>query len=497
MNAFQQLLQIQKANEQAVGSKKDINIPKEFTEEQSLCARIALNGDSICITGPAGTGKSFLLSYLVPALRKKHGAKKVHVSAATALAATHLDGATTVHATAGTGIDVSDINHCLKKAGRTPFWKDAKVWIIDEISMVTPEYFTALNSIGKRIRNKPNLPFGGIQIIVLGDFMQLPYIDSKYADKRKKDPSLPVNPPSLFDCKAWKETFKKIVLLTKVQRQQNQEFVELLQRARMGELTDEDDTVLILRMGATFPDNGIKATHIYTHKANVEAENNSNLAKLDGEVHTFLAEDGGSNEYAVKGLQNNCMAPTNLKLKLDAQVMLVKNIQPPHLVNGSRGRVVGFRALEAGEPEYPDVEFESGITMNMGRKLWEVKKGDVKQAFRNQVPLCLAWAITVHKCQGMSIDKACLDISRCFVPGQAYTGLSRVRTLEGLSLVGYSRANIKVNPRGVEWYASLGDVNAQRKDEELKEELLKSAKKKIKVEEKQKGNQWWNEYEEK
>jgi ATP-dependent DNA helicase PIF1 len=327
--------------------------------------------------------------------------------------------------------------------------------------MVSPEFFTALDIVGCRVRKERDRPFGGIQLVLLGDFMQLPPIDKDFEERKKKDPSL--KRPALFNSKAWGKCVEKTFLLTQVHRQKNIVFVELLNRVRMGLMTPEDEKVLRSRSNARLLQNGILPTRIYTHKSNVENENYIHLNKLKGEERTYNSKDTGPDEYAMKALQKNCLAPTALRLKVDAQVMLLKNLAPPLLVNGSRGRVVGFQAVEgsADKKEYPIVEFENGLTRTIGTDEWVTKKAEVVRARRTQVPLCLAWALTVHKCQGMTLDKATLDISRCFAPGQGYVGLSRCSTLEGLSLLGFNPKNIKADEVALRYYAQLGDECAK------------------------------------
>lgn len=467
-----------------------------FTPEQQLALQYALEGHNLCITGSAGTGKSYLLRHIIQQLRIRHGDKGVYVTASTGLASTHIDG-TTLHSFAGVGVDFSDMDYILKRAKKLKSWREASVLIIDEMSMISPHFWTVLNTLGKRVRGVPQKPFGGIQVIVTGDFMQLPYIDKDYAEKRKKDPTLPSDPLPLFACKSWKDTIQKTVLLSIVHRQKDDLFINLLQHVRMGQLTDEDDALLRSRIGAVLPQDGIEPTRIHTHKADVESENNRKLKELPGPEYVYDSEDEGPNLNALKVLRNNCLAPTRLVLKVGAQVMLVKNLAPPELVNGSRGVVVGFKSVTAGQPEYPDVQFTNGSIINLGRQVWEAKKGDSIQASRSQVPLALAWALTVHKCQGMTLDKVQEDISRCFATGQAYTALSRCTSLEGITLIGYTRDCIKVDARAVEWYARLGDAQAQVKEEEMREaaeRMEAEVEKKKSMESKKRGRNWWDEY---
>jgi len=438
------------------------NILKEaLTLEQKEARDAVLDGQNVFITGAAGVGKSHLTNILIQELRKKHGTDKVYVTASTGIAATHIGG-TTLHSFAGIGIDFSDMNQVMKKAWKNKGnWTNACALVIDEISMVSPAFFTALDLVGRRVRKQRDVPFGGIQLVVLGDFLQLPPIDKDFEDRKRKDPSLKRN--ALFSCKAWEKCIQRTFLLTIVHRQKNMEFVHLLNRVRMGTLTPEDGHMLRKRVNARLSNNGILPTRIYTHKSNVENENYIHLNKLTGKEYTYDARDTGPDEYALRTLQKNCLAPATLKLKVDAQVMLLKNMEPPLLVNGSRGRVVAFKRIEAQpeEKEYPVIEFENGEVRTIGPDEWVTKQADVVRARRNQVPLCLAWALTVHKCQGMTLDKVTLDISRCFAPGQAYVGLSRCSTLEGLSLLGFNPKNLKADPDALEFYARLGDTNAK------------------------------------
>lgn len=433
---------------------------KQMTPEQEKIISAAEAGYNLFFTGSAGVGKSFILRHLITVLQRLHGQDGVFVTGSTGVAATHIGG-TTVHSFAGFGI-ATDINEAMKrvrkKIGKShpnmERWANCKVLIIDEISMISPEFFSLLDQVGKRVRKVPDKPFGGIQVIVTGDFLQLPPVN--------KDSTASAG--MLFDCKAWKDCMELSILLTKVHRQKNIDDIELLQHVRLGSITDADDATLRARMNAKLTDNGILPTRVYTHNRDVQSENNLELAKLKGPSEKFGAHDSGSDKFALDSLKKSCLAPDVLELKIGAQVMLLKNLAPPLLVNGSRGRVVGFyRELQADGTDKATqvrVEFDNGSSHLIGVDVWNVTKGYQVVATRKQIPLCLAWAITIHKCQGMTLDKMQVDISSCWEPGQAYVALSRCTALSGLSLLGYNRAKITSNPKVLEFYQKLGDVDA-------------------------------------
>lgn len=479
-------------------------VKKEFAPialslEQRRVLEAADRGESFFLTGSAGVGKSFLTNAIIERMKRKYGDASVFVTASTGIAATHIGG-TTLHSFGGFGTDFTNPRQMVKKAGRNAKdWKRAQVLIIDEISMISPSHLTALDIVARQIRKRPQAPMGGIQVIAVGDFMQLPYIDRDYEERRKRDPSMPATQPALFECKAWKECFSKTYLLQQVHRQKADAHIDMLQRVRMGQETDEDDILLRMRLDAPVSCGSVEPTLVYTHKMNVEAYNTQQLARIQEEEIIYEASDKGKDKYAVENLQKNCMAPTMLRLKKGAQVMLVANLAPPLLVNGSRGVVIDFEhdiedAKKRGE-RYPLVQFANGETLLITRNVWRTQKGETLLAQRSQVPLCLAWALTVHKCQGMTLDVARLDISRCFAPGQAYVALSRCSSLDGMSLIGYNRSKITVDKRCVEFYARLGDANAQKKHEEasaVKKEVLQEEP--TKESEPKKRKMWWDEF---
>jgi ATP-dependent DNA helicase PIF1 len=419
----------------------------ELTAEQEAVMEAVMAGKNICFTGSAGTGKSFTTKVMVARLVAKYGAAAIAVTASTGVAASHITG-TTLHSFAGTGINFDAMDQVLKKVWKyhKKKWQETRTLIVDEASMIDGTFLAALDKVGRALRKCKNKPFGGMQVILIGDFLQLPPVS-----KRGEPPVRP-----LFESLAWKQLVQQTILLKTVHRQKNDDFVGLLQRARMGAINDADDALLRSRIHAPLEDNGILPTRIYTHNVNVQHENDKQLAALQGPESVFTSKDEGSDKFALEALQKSCLAPAVLKLKLHAQVLLLKNLMPPHLVNGSRGVIVGF-----DEDTFPIVQFDNGIRMTIGQDEWSTKQGENVLASRKQVPLCLAWAITIHKCQGMTLDKACIDISKCFEPGQAYVALSRCTSLDGISLLGYDRSKIMANPDIVEFYAKLGDALAK------------------------------------
>lgn len=422
---------------------------KELSPAQQRVVDAVVAGRNVFFTGSAGTGKSFTMQHIIKVLKKMK--KNVYITASTGIAATHIGGVT-LHSFGGTGIKLDNLNHILVKVDKNPDarkrWQDCQVLVIDEISMLSGTFFTTLNQVAQVMR-KDRRSFGGIQLVVTGDFFQLPPV-------KEKD--------FVFESPAWKECIDVSIVLETVFRQRDDAvFIELLQNARMGFVTDKQDQMLQRRV--RHPLMQSNPTRLYTRRDGADAENKRHLDKLSGPLVCFNAtlhvqrKTSYEDKQAGETLKRNCLAPEELQLKVGAQVILLKNLNPPHLVNGSRGRVVGFEEEEGFK--YPVVEFTNGITLKVTRQVWECKNGTRLQASYKQIPLCLAWALTVHKGQGMTLDAAVLDIGECWDPGQAYVALSRCTSLEGVSLLSYNRAKIKADKKVIEFYASLGDAKAK------------------------------------
>ena len=235
--------------------------------------------------------------------------------------------------------------------------------------------------------------------------------------------------------------------LQTVFRQRDQTFIALLQSVRLGRVTDDVDAMLRSRVVDAPAAGDIRPTKLYSHRADVDEENARRLAALPGQSIAFPAKDSGpSAETAAKAF----IAPTSLALKIGAQVILIQNVDPPHLVNGSRGVVTGFDI----RTHNPLVRFQRG-THEVAPHTWEAKRGEELVVKREQIPLLLGWALSIHKSQGMTLDLLETDISKCWDCGQAYVALSRATSLEGLWLLGYDRRAIKADPRVIAYYESL------------------------------------------
>lgn len=443
---------------------------------------------SLFFTGKAGTGKTFTLNEII---RRLSGVKGVYITASTGIAATHIEG-TTVHSFGGTGIDMKKIEDVIVRVDRNKNarerWRDCSVLIIDEISMIDGEYFRGLETIA-RILRRDQRPFGGIQLVLTGDFLQLPPVTKKGETRQY-----------LFETDTWKSCVQECVRLQRVFRQDESEaaFKDILQNVRLGCITDAQDALLRARVRHPLAKNGVDPTRLFTKRANVDEENERHLKRLDPateKVFKSALEYRPGEKSTGDALARNCLAPNELRLRTGAQVMLLKNVKPPLLVNGSRGEVIGFQS--EGEC-VPIVKFESGVTLAVPKENWSVVRGGsnkVASATYTQIPLCLAWAITTHKSQGMTLDKVELDIGECWEPGQAYVALSRCTSLKGISLLSYDRRKIKADAKVIRFYADLGDEDAlevmkkldpsytiaKQKEEDEDETHLKSPLKKQKA----------------
>jgi len=395
---------------------------------QGLALEIMLSGQSVLLTGPAGAGKTYVLNRFI-SLAKAEG-KHVSVTATTGLAATHLGG-TTIHSWAGIGVldslPLHFADHISKS--RREIIEKTDVLIIDEISMLHDFRLDMVDEACRLVRNKPDEPFGGIQIVMSGDFFQLPPINR--GDSRAG--SFVVNST------VWQELDPAICYLQEQHRQDDELLLEILNALRAGDVRRHHAEALLERVNA-IPDVAEPLTELHTVNIDVDTLNAQKLKELSGDELIYTQTTSGAENY-VESLQRSVLAPAELHLKKGALVMAVKNSPDRKYVNGSLGQVVGF---EPGT-DYPEVAFKNGKTLTMVPDTWELRDGDKKRASISQIPLRLAWAITVHKSQGMTLDAARIDLRKAFVEGMGYVALSRVKNLFNLYLTGVNRMALQVS----------------------------------------------------
>lgn len=394
---------------------------------QGLALEIMLSGESVLLTGPAGSGKTFVLNQFIR-LAKSEG-KNVSVTATTGLAATHLSG-TTIHSWAGIGVSdelPSGFAEHLGK-GRREIIEKTDVLIIDEISMLH-DYRLDMVDVACRLVRKKDVPFGGIQLIMSGDFFQLPPINR--GDSRAGG--------FVVHSKVWQELDPTICYLEEQHRQDDEELLDILNSLRAGDIRRHHAEKLLARVDEQVPDD-MTLTELHTVNIDVDKINDGRLNELDGDELQYSQTTTGSENY-VENLQRSVLAPQTLRLKKGALVMAVKNALDRKYANGSLGTVLDFEP----STEYPIVEFHNGRTLTMMPDTWELRDGDKKRASITQIPLRLAWAITVHKSQGMTLDAARIDLRKAFVEGMGYVALSRVKNLSNLYLTGINRMALAVS----------------------------------------------------
>jgi ATP-dependent DNA helicase PIF1 len=422
---------------------------------QSLALEIMLSGESVLLTGPAGAGKTYVLNQFIKLA--KHEGKHVSVTATTGLAATHLGG-TTIHSWAGVGI--SDYipqgfaEHIAK--GRREIIERTDVLIIDEISMLHDFRLDMVDEACRLVRKEPDIPFGGIQIIMSGDFFQLPPINR--GDSRAG--SFVVN------AEVWRDLDPVICYLEEQHRQDDEVLIDILNAIRAGDVRRNHAETLLART-EVHPDEFEQMTELHTVNVDVDKMNEVKLKQLEGDEVSYQQTTTGGDNY-VENLQRSVLAPSMLRLKLGALVMAVKNSPERKYANGSIGTVVGFEP----HTDYPIIEFKNGKEISMVPDTWELRDGDKKRASITQIPLRLAWAITVHKSQGMTLDAARIDLRKAFVEGMGYVALSRVKNVNNLYLTGINQMALRVSEE-----AMSIDENLRLKASEAKKRFAHLIKK--------------------
>jgi ATP-dependent DNA helicase PIF1 len=442
------------------------DISHNLNDMQIQIYNAILEGRNVFFTGSAGTGKSFLLKYII----ERFVDSDLYITSSTGITALQLGG-TTLHSFAGVGLGTDsfpDLLYAVKKNGRAmKRLLSCKKLLIDEISMIDNILFDKLELLARTLRCN-NKPFGGIQLIVAGDFLQLPPVKGLLDSSEKG---------FIFLSPIWESIFKpeNCFLLQTVIRQSDSIFSEALNNIRIGIVSNDYFQIFNKCVNRNFSDS-IIPTKLYSTRLEVDVENYTELLKLPEEsIHKYNAFDSGI-QYYINILQNNCIARDDLELRIGAQVMLIKNINS-ELVNGSRGVVIDFVEIvedngiqitiidpnfiklnkcETVNMQYPVVKFTNGTVITMTPEVWEIKVGKKILAYRIQIPLILAWALTIHKCQGMTLDRVILDLNNIFEYGQMYVSLSRVRNLEGLCILdSFPVHKIKAHPQALCYYKLL------------------------------------------
>lgn len=417
-------------------------------DDQQRAVDIARSGKSFFLTGAGGTGKSYVIRSIVEAL--KRDGKDVALTAMTGCAALLLGkGAKTLHSWAGIGLGKESVQTLVVKLRKSfrakKNWLSVDALIIDEVSMMTPELLDKLEEIGKAIRRNPK-SFGGLQLILVGDMYQLPPINK---DENREH-------HFVFESSSWKRCIQDSVVLRTVHRQSDPAFLKILDEARAGRLTQESIDILETRRNNDWKRLEIKPTLLFTRRADVEQINMTQLQKCPGPDVSFKVKTVQSSvmftnkptdtevKWAVEKMDKNGSYVPELVLRKGSQVMLLTNMDIEHgLVNGSRGIVERF--CDGPEP-YPMVKFRNGEVIIISPTSWASE--DVEGLTREQIPLRLAYAITIHKAQGATLDCALIDVGdNTFEYGQAYVALSRVRSLDCLYIWDLKPSAFMVHPK--------------------------------------------------
>ena len=428
-----------------------------LNDKQRAAFDAVVEGKSVFITGPGGTGKSFLLENLHDYFKFK-SKKKLAITAMTGCAAVLIGPfAKTLHSWAGIGLGRGEPEKIAEAVAtdkrKGPRWRKTDCLVIDEVSMMTPGLVDLLDMVGRKARKCPDRPFGGIQMVFVGDFYQLPPVGSG---------------GFAFESPLWKRVVKETITLTEIVRQKDPVFQQILNEARVGKLSRESYEVLESRKTMDWKRKEIKPTLLFTKNTDVNEINEGQMRKLPGGEHIFTAEthvpaDMSSDvaQMLIEKLDKDAPYEVVLRLKERAQVMLLKQMYEDTedgkpgcaiqgLVNGSRGIVTSFAA-----DGNPVVKFLNGKTITVRPATWS-SDDEPDSLKREQIPLRVAYALTIHKAQGASLDSALVDVGpSTFECGQAYVALSRVRSLESLFIFEIAEKSFRAHSTVKAFYESL------------------------------------------
>lgn len=432
-----------------------------MTQDEAF--EILKTGVNVFVTGPAGSGKTYLVNRYIQYLNDND--INVGITASTGIAATHMGGVT-IHSWAGIGVaaDLSDadIENLVEKEYLFRRFDKVKVLIIDEVSMLHHFRLDLVNRVLKAMKRSEK-PFGGIQVVLCGDFFQLPPV------ARAGEPEAQF----VFTSESWKEANFAVCYLTEQFRQQDDAALSILNEIRAGEISERSKEHLVSRHNVRSPKH-TTSTKLFTHNVDVDVLNDNELEKIEGGDVVEYAMEARGREALVAVLKKSCLAPEILRLKVGARVMCVKNNFEAGYVNGTLGVVVSCNS-EVG----PTIRTTKGKVISISKASWKIEEDGKVKAEIIQYPLRLAWAITIHKSQGMSLDAVEVDLSKSFEPGMGYVALSRVRTLEGLTILGMNDMALRVH-EGVQLFE---DEMKNLSKRTLKEFTLLAQKERTKLQE--------------
>ena len=379
----------------------------------------------------------------------KSHAVSVAVTASTGIAATHIGGQT-IHSWSGLGVRDTltdrDIDDMMQKAYLYKRFENAKVLVIDEVSMLHHFRLDMIDWICRQFKRNEK-PFGGMQIVLCGDFFQLPpvtrgeILESQFA----------------FKADSWQDSGFTVCYISEQFRQKDKAYLQILNEIRENRVSNKTRELLERKATGLTPGCNVATpwtpgeslvaagpTKLFTHNIDVDIINNKYLSLISAEQKDFEMIWTGS-RHLVETMKKNCLSPEVLSLKVGAKVMFTKNHQEGKYVNGTLGVVERFN--QYGEPE---VRLVSRELISVSPTSWQIEEDGKTKAEITQFPLRLAWAITVHKSQGMSLDAMEVDLSKSFVAGMGYVALSRVRSLAGMKLIGFNEMALRVDPEVLE-----------------------------------------------
>lgn len=414
-----------------------------MTQAQALT--ILKTGANVFLTGEPGSGKTHTINQYVSYLRR-HGIDPA-ITASTGIAATHIGGST-IHSWSGVGIRTEMGRNDVKKIVANEYIskriKKAVVLIIDEISMLAPSTLALVDMVCREARAN-DLPFGGLQVVFVGDFFQLPPVIKSFGEEKKQTSMLGETMPKfVFETASWREAHPFVCYLTEQHRQEDSDFLSVLNAIRRNEVQDHHVRMISART-VTADALPKDVTKLFSLNVDVDRINEEMLAKLNGEEQAFAMTLNGFPQLA-EIIKKSCLSPETLRLKTGAKVIFTKNNPKEGVVNGTLGVVVGYNGLT----KFPIVRTNDGRELTVEPAEWSIEDNGKVRASVTQFPLRLAWAITIHKSQGMSLDEAVMDLGSVFEYGQGYVALSRVRKLSGLHLLGWNPQAFRVHPNVLE-----------------------------------------------